>query len=217
MDESKQIGVEVIEPGKSTSPADDTGEQALLSRIPLQSRDYRKAQYLSWRASGFSVNEALDLTGIAFSTLLRWRHADQEFANFETKWLRELQKDVSRDLIHLEFMRNMRLALYRDFKVLFKAAYDLESLSPAEQAYLRIIRRLYTPQDMAVLERSLEPETDRSSTVNVAIINVDGKAVEDEAARRAAARDLLERFTVNSETAKRLPSGNGDRAEDSPD
>lgn len=212
MDESKQIGVEVIEPGKSTSPEDDTGEEALFSRIPLQSRDKRKAAYLSWRALGFTVRESCDLTPCSFSTLLRWRREDEEFAEFETKWLRELQQGTAKDLLRLDFMRNMRLALYRDFKVLFKAAYDLHSLSARELTYLKIIRRLYTPQELVVLEKAMEPDSgDRPSSVtNIAIINVDGKTVEGEAARRAAARDLLDKFTVNSETLKGLPSGNGD-------
>ena len=208
MQESKPIDVQVVEPGQADTPEDDTGEEALLSRIPLQSGDKRKAQYLSWRATGFSVREACDLTPVSFGTLLRWRKHDPEFAEFEDKWLRELQKETSRDLIHLEFMRNMRLALHRDYKVLFKAAYDLESLSPAEAAYLKLIRRLYTPQDMVVLEKALEPESARGpTTVNAIVIHVDGKAVEGEAASRAAARDLLDRFTVNAKAAAELPEG----------
>jgi len=209
MQESSLNEVTVIEPGKSDIPEDDTGEQALLSRIPLQSRNARKAAYLSWRATGFSVTESCDLASITLATLFRWREKDEEFAKFEREKISELQKTVSRDLIHLEFMRNLRLALYRDFKVLWKAAYDIHTLTPPEFEYLKIIRKLYTPQDMVVLERALLPEDDGSrgtTTVNNLIINVDGKTVEGEVAKRAAARELLARFSVNNRVVSGLPT-----------
>lgn len=214
MQDSNQNQVQIIPPGRADIPEDERGEAALLSRIPLQTGDSRKAQYLSWRATGFSVREACGLVPIDEATLRRWRREDQEFADFESKWLKELQKDVSRDLIHLEFMRNMRLALYRDFKVLFKAAYDLDSLSPAEASYLKLIRRMYSPQDMAVLEKVVEPGGGPTTHVDRAvIIQVDGKTVEDEAARRAAAKDLLSKFVVNRDMASGLldeSDGNSD-------
>lgn len=215
METSKPIDIEVIPPAKAgIVPEDETGEQALLSRIPLQSGDARKAGYLSWRATGFGVREACDLTPCSHGTLMRWRREDKEFAEFEDKFLQTLQKDVSKDLIHLEFLRNMRLALHRDFKVLWKAAYDLESLTDAETAYLKLIRRIYTPQDLIVLEKAVEPGDDSGThtVVNAVIIHVDGKRVEDEAARRAAARELLERFEVRPPAPQpEEPSDDGDR------
>jgi len=214
---SELIDTQVYETGKASGPEDAAGEDALLSRIPLQSGDSRKAKYLSWRATGFSVREACALTPCDFSTLLRWRRDDAEFKDFEDNWLRELQKNVSRDLIHLEFMRNMRLALHRDFKVLFKAAYDLDSLSAREMDILKIIRRLYTPTDLLALEKSIEPDDgDRrgSTTVNQLNIIVDGQAVQSEEARRAAARELLDQFMVVTQKVQELPEGdnhdNGD-------
>ncbi len=192
--------VEVIEPARAVIPDDEDGSEALLSLIPLQTGDSRKAKYLSWRATGFSVREACVLTPCTHGTLMRWRKEDAEFAKFETEFLRTLQKGISKDIIYMEFSRNMRLAMFQDFKVLYKAAYDLDSLSKNEREHLKMIRRLYTPADLVVLEKAVAPEDANKGnvTLNAIIIQVDGQTVEDESARRAAARQLLDAHLVKS-------------------
>lgn len=141
--------------------ADQTGEQTLLSRISRMAGSDKvaeaKADYLSFRATGFPVRQALHLSDNSQSTLNRWRKDDPEFARVETEMLPELQASVSKDIISLEFLRNMKMAMRTDAKVLYKAANHLESLSPLEWAYLKKIRGMYSPSDLMAMTRALSP------------------------------------------------------------
>ena len=179
--------------------ADDIEEMA-LARIPL-SRNPRKAAYLSNRSMGFSIRESCNLTEISFRTLLRWRQSDTEFVELETNRLGELQKSIAADVLRMGFMRNMSLALKRDGRVLKKAVYDFSGLTPREFDYLKIIRKHYTPQDLIAIDRATEPDPETAKTEVHGNLNiyVDNRLVESEEAKRAATRQLLERFTRNQE------------------
>lgn len=139
--------------------ADPTGEQALLSRISHMSGSEKtaeaKADYLGFRACGFPVRQALHLSDIAHATLTRWRRSDPEFARVETEELSQLQHDVSKDLIQLDFLRNMRMAMRVDAKVLYKAATHLEALSNREFKHLQRIRSMYSPSDLVTMTKAL--------------------------------------------------------------
>lgn len=174
----------------------DDVEAILQAKLPLITNP-RKASYLSYRATGFKVREACNLAEINLSTVLRWRREDPDFASWETKSLGFLQSEMADDILRAEFMRNMKLALRRDFRVLYKSIYNLEGLSDREYSYLRTVRRHYTPADLLALERALSPDIQpKSSSVHVTV-NVGAEQVESEAAHRAAARELLERFSAN--------------------
>ena len=143
---------------------DATGEQALLSRIPAMGGGERianqKADYLGYRATGFPVRQACYLAGMTQSTLNRWRRADEAFANVENTQLAELQSEVGNEIVKLEFLRNMKLAMRGDFKVFYKAVHNMDALTKREFEYLKRIRGLYSPQDMVNITRVLAPETD---------------------------------------------------------
>lgn len=142
--------------------ADDSAEQALMSRIPMMSggdrKSAEKADYLGFRACGFPVRQACQLVPITERTLRRWRIDDPVFANVETNKLAELQTVASKDILQLEFTRNMRMAMRTDAKVLFKAATHLEALSNREFKHLQRIRSFYSPQDLMALTKALAPE-----------------------------------------------------------
>ena len=170
---------------------------------------WQKMRYLAYRATGFTPKEAIELLGLRLATLLRWRKRDPFFASWERERLRELQRR-GYEILRIEFVRNMRLALYRDYKVLMKAAVSLEELTPAERDYLRLIRRHYTPEGLVALERALTPiEKQPAPTIGQVTVYVDGKQVEDVEARRAMAREVLERFRLNA----RLSGETGDAIE----
>ncbi|KKM78903.1 hypothetical protein LCGC14_1355270, partial [marine sediment metagenome] len=180
---------------------DETGQSSLLSRIPHLSGGPRqaalKADYLGYRATGFPIRQACHLTGINHSTLTRWRANDPEFTDLETNHLQELQKNVGNDLIHLEFMRNMRMAMSRDSQILFKAACDLTSLTEREYDYLKKIRGYYTPSALIELDRATAPElADDGSVMAQLTVKIGKEDIEDEYGRRAGARALLEKFRV---------------------
>ena len=143
---------------------DETGQQALLSRIPHLKGGTRtaalKADYLGYRATGFPIRQACYLADINHSTLVRWRASDSEFADIETNRIQELQANVGGDLIRLEFLRNMRLGLRTDFKVLYTAVHNLEGLTDRQFKYLQRIRSLYSPQDLLAISKALSPESE---------------------------------------------------------
>ncbi len=143
---------------------DPTGQEALLSRIPHLAGGPRmaamKADYLGYRASGFPIRQACHLAGITQATLSRWRASDKAFADWETNRLQELQASVGKDIVHLEFIRNMRLSMRADFGILYKAVHNLASLTDREFQYLKRIRSLYSPQDLLAITRALMPESE---------------------------------------------------------
>ena len=218
--------VRVIESGKADVEPNDY-EEMLKARIPL-SNNPRKASYLAYRASGFGVRESCVLANISFVTVKKWRREDQEFREWETgEKLAWLQHRVVHDLERMEFMRNFRLLMRLDGKVLYKANYNLESLSEIERHLLRSMGKHYTPQALITMDRALQPDDGSlppGSYRESVTVTVEGRAVEDENARRAASRELLDRFKTNQKQVEELPrltdgekpltgevlSGNGD-------
>ena len=132
---------------------DDT--QGIVEGIlPYFPDDTGKTRYLSFRSVGYNVHESCSLTKISYRTVMRWRVADVEFRELDTKGLSVLRDKVGANYLRMEWGRNFRLVLDRDSKVLEKAAKGKE-LTKSEDAYLRRIRGEYTPQAMAALEEVL--------------------------------------------------------------
>ena len=159
--------IPVIEPAKvSDSPFEDpSGEMsALSSRIPKLAggplTSAAKEEYLTYRATGFPIRQALALTNVNQSPLGRWRRSDPDFAMWETEKLPELQSTMGQEVLKLSFMRNMRLALATDFKVLLKAAISLEALTDREMKVLMRIRNMYAPSDLLTITKALEPSSE---------------------------------------------------------
>jgi hypothetical protein len=111
-----------------------------------------KARYLGYRASGFGQREAIKLVGIHEKTLLRWREGDSTFLANERN-LPELRKSLGTAFAHLEFLRNYRLFLEKDFQVIKKSLdkNTSDSMTNFEQNYLIKARTHYTPQQMEIM------------------------------------------------------------------
>ena len=107
----------------------------------------RRARYLSYLVAGFSVMESCKLAKIHHTSVLNWRKADPQFVEMEQKALGELREQLSNQLIGIEFIRNFRLVLAKDFQILFKDA-EGTSLTDKEQQYLLLIRKYYTPEQL---------------------------------------------------------------------
>lgn len=170
--ETPSDGWEMKEP-EGIDLQDETGQQALLSRIPHlkggQKTAEGKADYLGYRSCGFPIRQALYLADINWSTLSRWRAADPEFADIETNHLQELQANVGSDLVRLEFLRNMRLGMRLDFKILYTAAHHLEDLTERQFKYLQRIRALYSPQELVAVGRALAPESEATDFASLVL------------------------------------------------
>jgi len=130
----------------------ETGEMA-RSLMPTMENE-NKATYLSWIVCNFSVREAVKLTGIHQKTVTRWREADPEFVELEQEGLTNRRKQMANEFLDMQFTRNFRLILQKDFDVLYKDATKIV-LTEFEQAYLLKVRQHYTPQSLAMLKQLL--------------------------------------------------------------
>ena len=108
----------------------------------------KKARYLSYLVAGFSVMESVTLAKIHHKSVLRWREDGDGFLELEKQALGELREQLSNQIIDIEFTRNFRLVLAKDFQILFKDAQD-KPLSDKEQQYLLAIRKFYTVEQLA--------------------------------------------------------------------
>jgi len=96
--------------------------------------------------------ESVKLADIHLKTVHRWREDDPVFVALEEKAKTDLRDDLSNKLVDIEFTRNFRLVLAKDFNVLFKDATG-ETLTEPEQDYIKLIRKFYTPQQYAMIKQ----------------------------------------------------------------
>ncbi len=144
-------------------PVPDAPEPvAIASSLIPYDRDDEKAMYLGYRACGFSVREALQLIQRSKAWLSGARH-DEKFLNLENR-IPEIRKDVSKEYVEIEFFRNFRLVLEKDYQVLQKSLglvqelneetgqMQVAHLTPSEASYLIRMRAQYTPQQLGIIE-----------------------------------------------------------------
>jgi len=112
-----------------------------------------KATYLGYLVAGFSKIEAKRLTGIHDKTLTRWQQGDPDFVEFVSK-IPDVREKLSNQLLDIEYTRNFKLVLSKDFKVLYKDAVG-KPLSESEAQYLQSIRKFYTAQHLIMLRQLL--------------------------------------------------------------
>lgn len=125
-------------------------EERIAQSIVPYARDDARCRYLGLRASGFTIREALRLIGKAQSTLSAWRH-DETFSGLEIR-LPELRRELALEYANLEFLRNYRLILEKDYRVI-KGSLDKNAvLSAQDHQYLLKLRSHYTPQQLQVIE-----------------------------------------------------------------
>lgn len=136
-------------------PPTQTEPEKLASSIIPYARDDSRARYLGLRTSGFTIREALRLMGYAHSTLSKWR-LDAEFVSLEER-LPEFRQQLSLEYVGLEFVRNYRLVLEKDYRVL-QGSLDKKELTDQDQAYLLKMRSHYTPQQLQIIEALLNAE-----------------------------------------------------------
>ena len=127
-----------------------TAEEQIAKSIVSYNRDDARARYLGLRSSGFSIREALRLIGKAGSTLSAWRK-DLEFKGLEER-IPEFRKELALEYAHLEFLRNYRLILEKDYRVVKESLEKDVELSKQDHDYLIKLRTHYTPQQLQIME-----------------------------------------------------------------
>ena len=146
-------------------------EATLLARIPLMAGSNRKAAYLAFRATGFTVGKSAELAGVTKQTVNNWRKNDDVFKMWEQEKLQELQSSVGNDVIKFDFLRNMRYLLQQDMTLIAKAMSEgLEELTPREYEVYKGLRKFYTPSDWLALEKVLAPEKHQAN--NTFVVNL---------------------------------------------
>jgi len=137
-------------------------EESIPRSIVPWSRDDDKSRYLGLRSSGFTLREALGLIGKAKSTLSHWRK-DAKFVQLEED-LPGLRKTLGMEYAALEFLRNYRLVLEKDYRVVKssltkRTGEDKDGnkislqMDSQDFKYLLQMRSHYTPQQLLALEQ----------------------------------------------------------------
>lgn len=127
------------------------------SVLPYYTDDTKKTKYLSFRATGFTVTEARELTPCDKRTVERWRAADSEFKRLEGPDIAELRQTHGAAYHSAEFQRNLRSFMELDRRMIARAhavlneGLELSAMDMAEQSYLKTIRPLYSPAGLAAM------------------------------------------------------------------
>jgi len=142
-------------------PNSDTPKQVSIATtlIPWR-KDDNRAKYLGYLACGFNVEESLYMLGLRIDWLEEQRQ-DDDFSVFELK-VPEIRKELCREYIELDFFRNFRMVLEKDYRIL-RTALGMDSSSPdfdgsvmmsgQDHQYLLKMRSAYTPQQLQILEQ----------------------------------------------------------------
>jgi hypothetical protein len=138
---------------QQTLPEPGEDQTLRIAEYMVNIPDGKKAAYLSFRISGFGIRESAQLTGVHQNSVSRWRREDEYFAHLDGPGLREARKNLAVSLAEIEFIRNFRLVMHKDYIVLTKSVLQPDELTTSEERYLSKLRAYYTPQQLEVLRQ----------------------------------------------------------------
>jgi len=127
-----------------------TGE----SVVPFYTDDTKKAKYLSFRVNCFSVAESCKLADVHIKTVRIWRNKDPQFYKVDVEQMEGLRQRLSSQSLDIEFTRNFRLIMQKDFHVIMKAL-DNAPMTKLDEDYFLKLRNHYTPQQLAMIKQLL--------------------------------------------------------------
>lgn len=122
--------------------------------------DAKKRKYLSYRLCGFSRMEAVKHASITLKKLQEWRRADTAFDEVEKLQAPDLRRQYAKEVMLLEYTRNLRLTLEKDTEILEKSLDDGRVMSKNDTEYLLKMRAYYTPAQLKALEELLTIKDD---------------------------------------------------------
>lgn len=169
-------------------PASETLESvhSLIPYLDANEVERKKSTYLSYRFTGFSIREAVELADISESTLRRWRELDEKFVGLEAQTTGEARHQLKREVIGTKFMRNFTRVLDMDAKVIEKMHTAPDTLTKQETDWMARMRSHYTAAQMELLERILDPNIAKSQTFDQMLLSafrvrrdVEGNVVEE--------------------------------------
>lgn len=138
-------------------PDQDTPKQVSIATtlIPWR-KDDNRARYLGYLACGFSPEESLYMLGLK-SDWLEEQRQDSQFSTFELQ-VPEIRKELSKEYIELDFFRNFRMVLEKDYRIL-RDALGINGdglMTSQDHQYLLKMRSAYTPQQLQILEQVMQ-------------------------------------------------------------
>lgn len=143
-------------------------EVAIAAAIVPYPRDDERAVYLGYRACGLSSAESLTMMYRSKEWLETCRD-DVTFVELESR-IPEYRKELAREYIQIEWMRNFRLVLEKDKRVLLASLSGKmmrvtlldgtetevpEPMTRQDFDYLLKLRSQYTPQQLQAIETVL--------------------------------------------------------------
>ena len=141
------------------SATESETQSAAKSLLPMFEGDTsaeKKNEYLSYRFTGFTVRESLELCHLHQRTVMRWRQHDMVFEEFDRRAsMSESRKRVRQEIINNLFTRNYRLVLQKDYDVFSKAIIKPDEMTRQEETYLQRARAHYNPQQLQAIEQLL--------------------------------------------------------------
>ena len=139
-------------------PATDNPKEVSIAATLLPwRRDDSRARFMGYLACGFDIEESLYMIGKDYAWLDEQR-LDESFSSIELK-VPEIRKQLSKEYIEIDFYRNFRLVLEKDYRILEKSIKE-EVLSKQEHDYLLKLRSAYTPQQLQILTQVISGASD---------------------------------------------------------
>jgi len=126
--------------------------ESVLPDFEGEETNHQKTKYLSYRIASFSREEARKLAKVTKDQLRAWRRDDEKFLYFDGLGLSDTRKKLCAEYNAIQYSRNFRLIMEKDFDVLYKDAQG-QTLTKAEEKYLTTIRAYYNPQSLAMLNQ----------------------------------------------------------------
>ena len=136
------------------SESDTPKEVSIATTLLPWRKDDNRARYMGYLACGFNPEEALYMLGLKLDWLDEQRQ-DEGFSTIELR-VPEIRKELSKEYIELDFFRNFRMVLEKDYRVLKLALDDSKILGKQEHDYLLKLRSAYTPQQLQILEQVMK-------------------------------------------------------------
>lgn len=139
---------------QSTQPKEVSAASTL---IPYPRNDNR-CKYLSWVCCGFSDEEALYVLGLPYNWL-DFQRKDEKFQELESR-VPELRKELSQEYAEIDFYRNFRMVLEKDYRTLRTSlgmevdpeTGETKEMTLFDHSYLLKLRSAYTPQQLGLLK-----------------------------------------------------------------
>jgi len=131
---------------------------SIVSTIVPYDKDDARSLYFGYRSSGYSVREALRTIDRGKSWLSTCR-LDPEFVKLEVR-IPEFRRELSKEYVELEFFRNFRMVMEKDYQVLRKSLSKdpADILTKQESEYLLKLRTQYNPAQIQILEAIVKGE-----------------------------------------------------------